>query len=242
MALSQPSPSVDLAYSIGRDKQNNYLVISRKGHRRLYAADAGELLLLFDNDLSIALQRMRSDLFFLHAASPEAQGRGMMLVGPSGSGKSTMTWALLHDGFRYLSDELSPVDLKTLEIYSFSHALCLKSEPPAPYRLPAGTLRTPRALYVPVDQLPGAAADSPVPLKVIFFLQYCPQIGKPEVRPITRGTAAARLYSNALNPLAHSGEGLDAVIHIAKRSACFELYSTDLAATCKLIKDVMKNL
>jgi hypothetical protein len=77
-------------------------------------------------------------------------------------------------------------------------------------------------------------------LKVIFFLQHCPEIGKPKVRPITRGTAAVRLYSNALNPLAHSGEGLDAAIHIAKRSAYFELYSADLTATCKLIKDVLR--
>ena len=237
---ANPSPQpVDLAYSVGRDPQTGYLVIAKDGQEPIGAADTGEFLFLFDKDLTIALQMIRPDLYFVHAASLESHGKVVMLAGQPGAGKSTTTWALLHGGFRYLSDELSPIDLKTLEVHPFAHALCLKSNPPAPYRLPAGTIRTPSTLHVPVGKLPGGAVNGPLVLKTVFFLNYQPQRQQPEVRPVSPGTAAARLFSNTLNALAHSGDGLDGAIHIASRSSCFELCSGDLSATCALIRDVI---
>jgi ABC-type cobalamin/Fe3+-siderophores transport system ATPase subunit len=71
----------------------------------------------------------------------------VMLVGESGSGKSTTTWALLHHGCRYFSDELGPVDLQTGTVYPYPHALCLKDVPLKPYPLPRNTLYTARAVY-----------------------------------------------------------------------------------------------
>ena len=47
-----------------------------------------------------------------------------------------------------LSDELGPVDLKTLRIHPFTRALMLKTNPPASYPLPATTLHTSRGCYV----------------------------------------------------------------------------------------------
>lgn len=238
-----PSPqSAHLSYSVGRDQQKGNFVIAKDGQEPISAADAGEFLFLLDKDLTIALQLIRPDLYFVHAASLEFQGKVVLLAGQPGSGKSTTTWALLHEGFRYLSDELSPIDLKTLEVHPFPRALCLKSTPPAPYSLPAGTIRTPSTLHVPVGELPGGAASHPLPLTTVFFLNYQPQRHQPAVRPVSPvspGTAAARLFSNTLNALAHSGDGLDGAIQIACGSSCFELDSGDLSATCALIRDVV---
>jgi hypothetical protein len=57
---------------------------------------------------------------------------------------------------------------------------------------------------------------------------------------IVRGPApsrpsAARLYANALNPLAHAGDGLDAAIRVETGRRCFELTTAELAPTCALL-------
>ena len=150
------------------------------------------LLLHFEQDLTVELQKRRSDLYFLHAAALERDGRALLLVAESGGGKSTTAWGLLHHGFRYASDELAPIDLATGRVHGFPHALCLKADPPAPYPLPAGTLRTSRSRHVPVGLLPAPLADGPLPLDAIVFLRYRPDLDGPAIRPMGTAEAAAR--------------------------------------------------
>jgi hypothetical protein len=62
------------------------------------------------------------------------------------------------------------------------------------------------------------------------------------VRRIGPAQAGARLYANALNALAHPGDGLDAALHIAARTTCFALTTADLAATCTLVQATLDGL
>jgi hypothetical protein len=208
----------------------------------LLAAEAGELLFVFEKDLTVALQMRRPDLYFVHAAVLEWAGYAVMLVAASGVGKSTTTWALLHHGFRYCSDELGPVDLQTFEVSPYPHALCLKAEPPAAYPLPAQTLYTPSTLHIPTGALPSAPCLAPRPLAAIFFPQYHPAAAGPTVRPLRPAEAAARLYAQALNPLAHAEEGLDGAIALATRCPCFVLHTAALPATCALLVRTLHDL
>jgi hypothetical protein len=165
-----------------------------------------------------------------------------MLVAASGSGKSTMTWALVHHGFRYLSDELGPIDLKTWKVCPYPHALCLKAATPASYPLPTKTLYTSRALYIPTEAIPSGVSRSSIPLAAIFLLRYCPGAFGPAVPPISRTEVGMRLFAHALNPLAHPGDGLDGAIAIATRSACFALATADLPDTCALVIATLQGL
>jgi len=88
---------------------------------------------------------------------------------------------------------------------------------------------------VPAAAMPGDLRTRPTPLGAISFLQYAPGTG-PSVRRISPAEGAARLYANALNPLAHAGEGMDAAIRIATARPCFELITSELGPTCALIK------
>jgi hypothetical protein len=54
--------------------------------------------------------------------------------------------------------------------------------------------------------------------------------------------AAARLFAHALNPLAHTEEGLDGAIAIATRCCCFALHTADLPATCTLVIRTLQEL
>jgi hypothetical protein len=83
--------------------------------------------------------------------------------------------------------------------------------------------------------LPASLATGPAPLDAIFFLSRRRDPSRPTLRPISGGEAAAHLYANALNPLAHSGEGLDGAIRIAKQTSSFELLAAELPAICAFV-------
>jgi hypothetical protein len=203
------------------------------------AVDDGELVFYFEKDVTLELERRRAEWFFLHAAALEIEGRGCLLIAPSGSGKSTTAWALLHHGFNYLSDELAPLHLHDLTIEPYPHALCLKGAPPAPYSLPDATLQTPRTLHVPTTALPCTVVTARCPLHCVFFLRYDREASYPVVRPMAAATAAAQIYTNGLNQLAHPGEGLPAAVQIAQSVPAFSLITADLTETCALIKDTV---
>jgi hypothetical protein len=223
-----------LAYTVGRGPTGEFLI--RRGAEGLPPADStGMLLFHFEQDLVVELQKRRSDLYFLHSAVLEREGHALLLVAESGGGKSTTTWGLLHHGFRYASDELAPIDLTTGLVHAFPHALCLKADPPAPYPLPAGVLRTSRSWHVPVGLLPSALAPNPLPLDAIVFLRYRPDIDRPGIRRMGAAESTARLYTQALNPLAHPADGIDAALQIVRGVRCYGLETADLDATCGLV-------
>jgi len=199
------------------------------------ARSPAAVLFLLKQDVVVEIQRARPDLYFVHAAALEHEGRALLLVAESGGGKSTTTWALLHHGFLYGSDELAPVDPRTGRVHGFPSALCLKAPPPDSFPLPAGVIRAARTHYVPVECLPAPLARFPSPLATIFFMHYRPGAAPPSVRELGAAEAGARLFAQALNALAHPREGLDAAIDIARRSRCFSLETGDLAATSQLV-------
>jgi hypothetical protein len=234
--------TVDLEYVVGRQRGSSAFFLKRGRETSRTAADASEFLFFFEEDLTLELQRLRCDLYFIHAAALEVAGKAYLLVAPAGSGKSTTTWALLHHGFGYLSDELGPIDLQTLEVHSYPHALCLKEEPPAAYPLPVRVLRTARTWHIPPSNLPSGVSAGPLPLAAIFFLQYSPEARGPKVHPLSTTEAGARLFANALNPLAHPGDGLDGALKLASASACFKLTTADLSRTCRLVHTTLEGL
>lgn len=209
--------------------------LERAGRPPLATADAGEVLFQLDQDLVIQLQTFRDDLLFVHAGVLEFDGRAFILVAESGGGKSTTTWALVHHGFRYLSDELAPVDLATLAVHPYPRALSLKDTPPHPYPLPGTALMTSRGFHVTSHALPGGVGDIPARLAAIFFLRQHSTRRRPAARRVSAAEAGARLYANTLNALAHPEDGLEAAIRVARDSACFQLSLGDLRATSGLV-------
>ncbi len=194
------------------------------------------LLYVIDKDLTIELEHRRPDLYFLHAAAVECPAGVIVIAGDSGNGKSTTCWALTQHGFGYLSDELAPIDPEDYMIESFPRAIGLKSAPPAPYILPEDVLVTERTVHVPAEHLPAIGAGERRPLAALMFVRYSPELDAPEMTQISAGEAAARLYTHALNPLAHPNDGLAVATRIAGHCPARELRTADLAASCELVR------
>lgn len=236
MAVPEASGSADLEYRIVEDRPRATYRLLRDGSAPIDAHGHDDLLFVLEKDIVIEIQRRRAELYFLHSAVLERHNRAFLFAADSGSGKSTTTWALLHHGFRYLSDELAPIDLPAMKVSPYPRGLCLKQRPPAPYALPRETIDLGRTLHVPTSQLPsGPLIDEPVSIGGVFLVQYCPELNAPELRRMSPAEAGSRLYVVALNALAHPNRGLDAAIRIATSVPCFRISTSVLPATCASI-------
>lgn len=235
-----PSPSSpDFAYTI-QSFDGSFRIARIDTGAVLSANGFDELVHGLEKDLTVELQRRRRDLFFLHAAAVEWRGAAVVLAADSGSGKSTTTWALLHHGFRYMSDELSPIDLANLQVSAYPHALCLKQPPPAPYTLPPSAMHLGRTIHTPAASLPEPPASESVPLGAVFLVRHDPDLRNPVLRRLGTAEASARIYLTALNALAHPDRGLTAVVRIAESVPCFALATAELGQTSKLIRSAIE--
>jgi hypothetical protein len=231
-----------LHYLVRSGGSSPSISLVHQNHMTFEAADTGELLYLIEKDITVELQKRRSDLFFLHSAAIDWQGKACLFAAEPGSGKSTTTWALLHHEFRYLSDELSPIDLETMRVFPYPHALCLKQRPPQSYPLPLEAIDLGRTIHVPAQSLPGAVTSESCALGAVFLVKYHPELNAPQVRRISPAEASARLYVNTLNALAHNNRGLDAVVQIAEHVPCFTVSSAELQATAMMIRSTVEQV
>jgi hypothetical protein len=204
-------------------------------------ADADSLVFFLDKALTLALQRQRPDLYFLHAAAVARGDWVGVLPAPPHTGKSTLTLALLERGFTYLSDELAPLDADRLLVHPYPHAVCLKSHPPEAVRMPAGTVRTGMRFHVPCGEFAGGVAKGPRPLSAFMFLRRPSPPSAPALRRVGAAAGAARLMANGLNALAHPNAGLDVAVNLAQRVPCFEVDTHDLAEACARIEEISRD-
>ena len=200
--------------------------------------DDYHFLYALEKELTLELQRLHSQLYFVHAAVVERDGRCLLIAAESGTGKSTLTFALQSRGWRYLSDELAPIGIPQCSVWPYRHALCLKSLPPEPYALLPPHIATDRTLHVPADRLNSITSDEPQPLGGLVFLQRDETIRAPSIREISTAEATTRLYGNTLNALAHPNAGLDAAATIADSMPAWHLEVGDLDRSCELLEAV----
>lgn len=244
-AFQEPGDCADLEYSVRRYPSGGFSIA--KGNEILHEQASDEALrylvvYLLEKLITIDLQKLRTDLYFLHSSALERRGRVTLIIAESGTGKSTTAWALLQHGYHYLSDELAPIDPASFDVHPYPHALCLKTPPPDPYPVPENAVRTERTIHIPVAALPSAAVTQPTPLRALLFLQRDAQVSAPTVAPVSPAEAGARLYANTLNALAHPGSGLDVAIRIAGAVPAFVVNAGDLHATCELISGLEEDL
>lgn len=201
--------------------------------------DDYNFLYTLEKDITLHLQRARNDLLFVHAAVLEHAGRRLIIAADSGTGKSTLAYALQSRDFIYVSDELAPIDTNSCRVHDYRHALCLKSPPPAPFaKLPAH-FRTERTLHIPAEQLNTAKGTEPQPIAAVIFLQRDGHSTRPAIKAIGKAEATTRLYSHALNALAHPGAGLDATAAVLATAPAYTLQSADLNLTCQLLEQLV---
>lgn len=244
MAAADDGVPVHLEYRVeSRAAPSSGIALTRTGgDAAIFTDTAGDFLFALEKDITVELQKRRADLYFLHSAAVAWDDGCFLLAAESGNGKSTTTWGLLHHGFEYLSDELSPIDLGSMMVHPYPHALCLKRQPPADYSLPDGIVDLGRTIHVPVQSLPSAFVARPLPLRGVLLVSHSPAPCAPSMHAISSAEAAARLYVVALNALAHANHGLDASVRIAEHVPCFAVSTGELSASCAMIRAALERI
>lgn len=237
MASPEEQSPPDLEFSVkAGETPSSSLSLVQRGQTAQVAIDPSHLVFLLEKRITVELQRRRADLYFLHAAAIALGSKACLLTAESGAGKSTTTWGMLHHGCDYLTDELSAVDIGSMQVYPYPHAICLKREPPDSYPLPRAAMHLGRTIHIPTCLLPSATLSESRTLAAVFLVKYQPHLRAPEVRAIGPAEAGARIYANALNALAHDHHGLDAAARIAEQVPCFSVSSATLSSTCEMIR------
>jgi hypothetical protein len=122
---------------------------------------------------------MQRELLFVHAASLDVGGRGVLLIGPSGSGKTTTALTLAARGHGYLSDDMAVLNAATGVLMPLRSTANLR---PGPHpraladQVQGGTWEPPHAdgqprLRLRVTEVFPDSAASRVPLAQVLFLR-----------------------------------------------------------------------
>jgi len=174
----------------------------------------------------------RADQYLLlHAAVLERQGCALVLAAPPGSGKSTLCAALLHRGWRLLSDELGLVSLDGCTIHPAVRPVSLKNQ-----SLALIQAFEPAAVMGPVtpDTSKGAVGHMQVPRtqvarmheaarpRWLVFPKY--EAGAAlSLTPHAKAHSALELAGNAFNYVRLGVQGFEALCQLVDASDCFRL-------------------
>ncbi len=97
------------------------------GHRVFEPLPLGHAFPLMEWALNHCITTHSFEHLSLHAAVVERGGRALVLPAPPGSGKSTLCAALVHRGWRLLSDELTLVSLADGRVHPVARPVSLKN-------------------------------------------------------------------------------------------------------------------
>ena len=155
----------------------------------------------------------RDSIATLHAGAVSDGRTALVLAGAGGRGKSTLTAALLTRGYRYLSDDVVPLERGsgfaipvpiTLNLKPGSVPVLAELYPDLP-RLPAWRSGDRRLRFLPPPAFAQRPPDRAYPVAALVFPRYQPN-AKPDLQPLdpvavlTRLIETDTLLDRPLNP------------------------------------------
>ncbi len=172
----------------------------------------------------------------VHAAVIERNGRVAILPAPPGSGKSTLCAALIHRGWRLLSDELTLIRRSDSRVIPLPRPVSLKNA-----SIPLMKAYAPGAVFSPSvrDTVKGTVAHMKAPADSvaraqetalpgwIIFPRY--EAGVPlSLTAVPRTRAFMRTAENAFNYARLGVDGFNALAEVIRQSDCYDLRYSSL--------------
>jgi HprK-related kinase A len=172
----------------------------------------------------------------IHAAVIEKNGHAAILPAPPGSGKSTLCAALIHNGWRLLSDELTLIRRSDSRLVPLPRPVSLKNA-----SIPLMKGYAPDAIFSPSvsDTVKGTVAHMKAPADSvaradetalpgwIVFPRY--EAGAAlTLTPVSRPRAFIRVADNAFNYAQLGAEGFNALAGVIEQSDCYDLHYSSL--------------
>ena len=183
----------------------------------------------------------------VHSAVVERGGGALLLPAPPGSGKSTLCAAMIHSGWRLLSDELVLIDPGNGEIIPLPRPVSLKNSSIGIIQsfAPEAVLSSPvhdtskgvvAHLRPPVESVQ-RMSERAVPRWIVF-----PRFEMNAVTgmlPLSKPQALVKLIDNSFNFQVHGLCGFDALADVVERSECFTLVFGELSEGVALLAQLI---
>jgi hypothetical protein len=191
---------------------------------------------LFEWGMNHCIAGQAHHYLIVHAAVIERNGRAAILPAAPGSGKSTLTAALVHRGWRLLSDELTLLRIADRRLVPLARPVSLKNRsidiirgfaPEAVFGpriddTSKGTVALMRAPQASIERI-----SEPAQPGWIVFPQW--KAGSPaSMTPVGKADALMELARNATNYHIHGADGFAALCESVDNSTCRRFVYGDL--------------
>ena len=184
----------------------------------------------------------RVDFALVHGGVVERGGEALILPAMTGKGKSTLTTALLHQGFRFCSDELAPfADGRRVSPY------------PVPIRIRQGALGRLGGLrpdlrvwqhrmfrkgewtrfLLPSDET--RFEGSSLPVGMVVFPDGHHDLPDPVLSPVTPGLAALRMMSELLGERSGTTDHFELCVDVTGSVPCYDVVAGDPHQTAEAV-------
>jgi len=191
---------------------------------------ASQAFAMFEWSLNWCIETYAHQFLIIHAAVIERKGQAAILAAPPSSGKSTLTAALIHRGWRLLSDELTLIDPANGMAIPIARPVGLKNQSIEVIRE-----FEPNAVIGPVvvDTLKGTVAhvkppgesvrrvDEAVMARWVIFPKF-EAGGSVRIRSYPKGTSLLRLADNAFNYSHYGLRGFELMSELIENCDCYE--------------------
>ena len=164
-----------------------------------------------------------------HAATIERDGRAVIMPAPSGSGKSTLCAALIHRGWRLMSDELTLISLTDQTVVPLARPVSLKNS-----SISILQSYVPEAVMsdITLDTIKGSVAHMKVPdshiehMSVpskptwVIFPKYCSG-AEAQLTAFSKAQTLVELARNSFNYALHGKNGFSTLSKLLEHCDCF---------------------
>jgi HprK-related kinase A len=172
----------------------------------------------------------------LHAATVERNGKAVIMPAPSGSGKSTLCAALIHRGWRLISDELALISLVDQTVVPLVRPVSLKNNSISIIQsyVPESVMSS-----ITLDTVKGSVAHMKVPdahvanmstpstPAWIIFPKYVAGAA-PQLGPISRAQTLVELARNSFNYALHGKIGFNVLSSLLEKCDCYSFEYSQL--------------
>ena len=186
----------------------------------------------------------------LHAAVLERGGRALVMPAPPGSGKSTLCAALVHSGWRLLSDELCLLGLDDRRLHPALRPVSLKNNsldvirryaPQAEFGAVTRGTSKGDVVHMKVPQAQVERMTESAAPRLVVFPRFA--AGEPtRISPLPKARAMIELGKNAFNYLVLGLEGFEALGTLLEGCDCHELRYSDLQDAIPRLAALMDGL
>lgn len=205
--------------SVWKCNKNYYLESSKA---KIETSLLANILRHLRDEIVLQIIQAHSHLLWLHGGAVVYQNSGVLVSGLSGQGKSTLVANLLAQGWRYLSDDVTPYEPESGRAIPFP-------ETPAVRHHSRQELSIDQARALPKSQIELNAnniCNQAVPIKAVIFPAYHYH-GAMQLQQCSPATAALELLQNSLNFVDHQDSAVSYLCELVSRVPVYRLFYSD---------------